>query len=76
MAAQKDTEQSQKELRVRGLSTASLVGRQLDGKWKLRKVCELWLLGVGLCLVTGRQSGVELCSPEDGVELLWSGETC
>lgn len=27
-----------------------LVGMQLDGKWKLRKV-KLWLSGVGLCLV-------------------------
>lgn len=54
---------------MRGLSHA-LVGMQLDGKCKLRKVLKLWLSGVGLCLVIQWR-----VSSEDGVELFWSGET-
>lgn len=36
---------------MRGLSTALIVGMQLDGRWKLGKVFKLWISGVGLCLV-------------------------
>lgn len=44
--------------------------------WEVEaKVFELRLSGVGLCLMIRRQSEVELCSSEQGVELLWSGET-
>lgn len=70
-AAQKDRAELRRceILRLGGLSSALVVGRQLDGKCKLRKVFKLWLSGVPSWWLK-----VELCHSKGGVELLWPGD--